>query len=381
MDDAARDDVIIAGGGPVGGALALLARERGIAVRMIDREAVPAALRSAAPFRPVALSHASAQLLAARQVVAPANATAITHIHVSQRGSFGRTVLDAAEHGLPALGYVVDGSVLADAMRSRCAALAVRGEVTAWQGGDDDIVVEWNDGSGAPRRSRARLLVLADGGEQQQPARDYGQQAIVCTIRSALPHRGTAYERFTADGPLALLPCGDQYAVVWSLDRARAQQLLAAGDAAFAAALQETFGWRQGRLYAPGTRLAFPLVLRRGERMRQRVVSIGNAAQTLHPVAGQGLNLGLRDAMALADELAAAPGDDLGSDAFVKRYSRRRLADRAATIGVTDILARAFAVQTPPAPMLRAAALVALDAFAPARKFFARRMILGARGL
>jgi len=113
--------------------------------------------------------------------------------------------------------------------------------------------------------------------------------------------------------------------------------------------------------------------------MRQRVISIGNAAQTLHPVAGQGLNLGLRDAMALADQLAAQP-DAIGDDGFVRGYYRQRLTDRAATIAVTDVLARAFTVDIPPAPLVRSLALAALDAFSPARNFFARRMILGARG-
>jgi len=196
-----------------------------------------------------------------------------------------------------------------------------------------------------------------------------------------VPHRGAAYERFTPGGPLALLPHHEGYAVVWSLTTPRAQEVLRTTDELFIRALQEIFGWRQGRLSSPGTRLAFPLYLRRGESMHRRIISIGNAAQTLHPVAGQGFNLGMRDAMALADQLAASSDDALGSDGFVKQYYQRRLADRTATIAVTDLLARVFAVEFPPAPLLRSVALTALDTITPARDFFIRRMILGARGL
>jgi len=304
--------------------------------------------------------------------------------------------MSAADHGLPALGYVVDGIELARGLRAALAApLRAHGEIAGWEADDHGIAVEWNDPRGHVRCARAALLVLADGGEpghgrRDHPGRrdgsgalgmqrDYGQQAIVCSIRSSLPHDGTAYERFTAEGPLALLPFGAGYAVVWSLPTQRAGELAGCGDGAFAQALQQAFGHRRGRLSQPGIRLAYPLELRRSDTIRRRIVSIGNAAQTLHPVAGQGLNLGLRDAMALADQLAAAEGA-IGSEAFVKRYYARRLADRAATIGVTDVLARVFTFDVPPAPQVRGLALAALDAFAPARNFFARRMILGARG-
>jgi 2-octaprenyl-6-methoxyphenol hydroxylase len=388
MGDAPRTDVIIAGGGPVGAALALLARDRGVRIRMIGRAPASRAGQdspipgdAAAPFRPVALAHASAHLLSSLQALRLEGTTPIARIHVSQQGRFGRTVLDAREHALPALGYVVDGTRLTQTLQERCGGQFVSGNITAWQANDDEIAVEWDDEAGAPQRSRARLLVLADGGEDREPSRDYGQQAIVCTVRSAVPHRGAAYERFTPGGPLALLPHQAGYAVVWSLTTPRAQELLRTTDGLFIRALQEIFGWRQGRLSAPGTRLAFPLYLRRGESMHRRVISIGNAAQTLHPVAGQGFNLGLRDAMALADQLAASSDDVLGSDGFVKQYYQRRLVDRTATIAVTDLLARIFALEVPPAPLLRSAALTALDTMTPARNFFIRRMILGVRGL
>jgi 2-octaprenyl-6-methoxyphenol hydroxylase len=435
-------DVVIAGSGPVGAALALLISSRGVSATVITREPsetpVPepgtSALRP--PFRPIALSHASAELLEGLRILESSteggdwtshgvttpsrgqrsdavSVTPIKRIHVSQRGRFGRTIMEASDQNIRALGYVVDGSELARVMQFNSSALSRRGEVSSWQLADNGIDVEWMDEDGTVRSMRTRLLVLADGGERVEPSgtadgrtaavdeswrdnghgrrrrllsrgypqtgRDYGQRAIVCAVRSSVPHDGVAYERFTPEGPLALLPHQDRYAVVWSLPTARAEQLLDCPDALFIAALQHSFGARRGSLSAPGTRLAYPLVLRRHESMQPRVITIGNAAQTLHPVAGQGLNLGLRDAMALADQLSASPRDMIGTDDFVRRYYRHRLVDRAATIAVTDVLARAFAVDYAPAALVRGAALTALDAFRPARNFFVRRMILGTR--
>lgn len=368
-------------------AFALLSEGRGIRTIVIAREPKPGtpgtldAPDARPPYRPIALSYASAQLLEGLGVLDMSDATPITRIHVSQRASFGRTVMDAADHAIPALGYVVEAGDLGRSTPSAYGELVASGQVGTWLPQADGIAVEWTGVDGVSRQTRTRLLVLADGGESSSLwERDYGQRAVVCTVRSSIPHCGVAYERFTPGGALAFLPCKDRYAVVWSMPAAQAEELAGGGDDLFLKQLQENFGERRGQLSSPGMRLAYPLALRRNVAVHPRIITIGNAAQTLHPVAGQGLNLGLRDAVVLADELSACSRTTIGTDSFVKRFYRRRRIDRAATIAMTDLLARGFAVDHGRAALLRGVAMTALDAFSPARNFFARRMMLGARG-
>jgi 2-octaprenyl-6-methoxyphenol hydroxylase len=243
------------------------------------------------------------------------------------------------------------------------------------------------ESGGGRREIRARLLVLADGGQiagDDLAMRDYGQTAIVAQVRTEIVQRGTAWERFTDDGPLALLPDGDDAcAVVWTVPAADAARLLDASGERFLAALGARFGHRLGRFVAAGRRSSVPLRLayRRSNVAGPRTVAIGNAAQTLHPVAGQGLNLGLRDAIELAALVRRAPPEALGGDAFVAGYRVRRRVDRLAAIGVTHFLAGIFRSPSPPLRAARGLGLVALDLVPPARRLFARRMTLGLRGV
>jgi 2-octaprenyl-6-methoxyphenol hydroxylase len=203
--------------------------------------------------------------------------------------------------------------------------------------------------------------------------RDYGQSAIIAQVRSSAPVPHRAYERFTEEGPLALLPQDDEYSLVWCVRPDTAQALLALDDAAFLARLGEAFGTRVGSFTATTRRLAFPLGLNAGTQDTARMAAIGNAAQTLHPVAGQGLNLGLRDAAVLARLLAQG-----ATPAMLARYAALRAQDRSLTVRLTDTMARIFANDTP-AQSLLGASLAAIDLIGPARSVLAELMMYGRR--
>lgn len=346
-------DVLIRGAGPVGCALAAALQDR-LKVALVERG-------SAAPaFRPIALSYASRLILERLGAWTDLAVTALDAIHVSERGAFGRARLDAADAGVPSLGYVVDYASLAQALRGRVAALV------------------------SPDEMPARCVVHAEGASPEASEKRYGQDAVVAIVEVSPPAAHTAFERFTEDGPLALLPFGGRYALVWSTRPGRAAALAAMPEREFLSALADAVGTRPGKPVACSARSVQPLTLRvHPVKVGQREVFIGNAAQTLHPVAGQGLNLGLRDAWELAQTLrdAADPGDA----AILERYAARRRLDAGATIRVTDFLASAFLGSPGPSHALRGAArsifLTSLDIFPPARRFFARRMIYGPSAL
>jgi len=343
---AAAIDVLIRGAGPVGCVAALALRKCGKEVR------VRAENLHAAPFRPIVLSYAS-RLILERVGVWPALApTPIDTIHVSQAGGFGRTVFDAGDAGVPALGYVLEYSALLDALRS-----AVQ-----------DLLIQ-----DAPE---ARCVVHAEGAAPDAGEKRYAQDALVASVRFAGAASHTAFERFTREGPLALLPLAGGYAVVWSVRPETAQALLSMSEAEFLKALAAAAGTRPGRPVAAQARAAQPLILKvKAKSVAARAVYIGNAAQTLHPVAGQGLNVGLRDAWDLAQIMREA--QDVGDDAVLRRFAAQRRLDAGAAIRVTDLLARGLMRSNP----FTGAALTALDIFPAPRRFFARRMIFGPSAL
>lgn len=366
-------DVAIAGGGPVGCALALALAGSGLSVARIADEGDVAD-------RPIALSHGSRLILERLDAWSSPARNAIRTIHVSQRG-FGRTVLRSSDYGLPALGYVVAYSDLAANLAGRTSAIC--GSVTSWEPRGDEIALKFA-ASGNEARMQARLLVLADGGLNRDTGRvtDYGQHAIVAEVTAERAASGTAWERFTPEGPLALLPFGDGHALVWSASPATVEELRGLPDREFLARLRQAFGAKLGEFRSTGPRSSFPLSLRRGAvRPAPRVLAIGNAAQTLHPVAGQGLNLGLRDAWELARMLLDVAKEEIGEPRFLARFARSRSLDRYAGIGFTDFLVRMFSNSTPPLALVRGAGLAMLDILPPARHFLARRMIFGARAL
>ena len=344
-------DVQILGAGPVGCTLALALAGSPHRVRVVD----PQAGGALPAFRPIALSHASRLILERVGAWGAFPVTPIEGIHVSQAGAFGRTRMDAREAGVPALGYVTQYAELVAALRTR-------------------VAIE-REG-----RDAARLTVHAEGRAAESRERRYAQDAVVARVAAEPASQAVAYERFTGEGPLALLPLAGEWALIWSARPGRAATLAAAAPAAFLAQLQRAFGERAGRFVAVHSRARVPLEQRvRASRVQAREVFIGNAAQTLHPVAGQGLNLGLRDAWDLAQVLHAA--QDPGAPQALARFGAARRLDAAATIGITEALARGFLGDHLLARAARGAALALLDIVPPARSFFARRMIFGPSAL
>ena len=373
-------DLAICGAGPVGMALAALLVQRGsraAGIALLDAKSLEQARRDP---RTIALSHGSRQILEEAGAW-PVAATPIHQIHVSRRGQFGRSLMDRSEHGVEALGYVARYGAVVSALADVCERLGVASLRPALVTGteeDADSVSVQIDQAGAASSLRASLLVQAEGGLfGQQPeravSRDYGQSAIIAHVHVSAPIDHRAFERFTDDGPLALLPQDNGYALVWCVPPTRAEQLLALDDAAFLARLGAAFGSRLGRFTRTSARLAYPLGLNAQAGGTARTVAIGNAAQTLHPVAGQGLNLGLRDAAVLARVLAQD-----SSPAGLERYASLRQADRGLTVRVTDTMARIFTGSAPTQGLL-GLSLGLLDAFSPARRSLAELMMYGRR--
>jgi 2-octaprenyl-6-methoxyphenol hydroxylase len=373
-------DIAICGAGPVGLVLAGLLVQRGMAAERIALVDAKTAVQSAADPRSIALSYGSRQIL--QQVGAwPVPAQAISQIHVSRRGHFGRTLLDRADYDLPALGYVTRYGALVAALTAATtqAGIAVRRplQVSTTQEQAGHVTLQFDDGSSCT----SAVLIQAEGGVfAQQPARtlhrDYQQSAIVTHVTTSAPLMQRAFERFTSEGPLALLPQDDGYAVVWCAQTATAARLMALDDAAFLVELAALFGGRVGRFLDCKPRFVYPLGLNAHVAPTARTIAIGNAAQTLHPVAGQGLNLGLRDAMVLARLLAS----DV-SPAALTAFHAQRSRDRGMTIRVTDAMARVFA-SAPEGTLtqgLLGLSLGLMDAVAPARKVLAQQMMYGQR--
>ena len=341
-------DVLIRGAGPVGCALALALRTSGLRVALLE------AASPSPGFRPLALSYASRLILERLGAWGGLEVTPIERILVSQAGAFGRTRLDAADAGVPALGYVTDYAALLSQLRSR---VETTGEA-----------------------ADARCIVHAEGAPQDTEGKRYAQDAIVGLVHAEPASSATAFERFTPEGPLALLPLGGRYALIWSMRPERAERLIAADEAEFLRELNAFAGIALGRGTRVEKRAVQPLALKvRGARVEGSAVYIGNAAQTLHPVAGQGLNLGLRDAWDLAQVLAGAP--DPAAPATLARFAAQRRLDAGATIRMTDFLAAGFAGDNALLRAARGAALTALDIFPAPRRFFARRMIFGAASI
>ena len=335
-------DIAIVGAGPVGLALAAMLVARGVkasGIALIDAKTPDAAQQDP---RSIALSYGSRQLL--EKIHAwPSSGTPITEIHISRRGSFGRTLIESCEYDLPALGYVCRYGQLVQALQETLQSSGVTllrpATVSAVNETSDSVTLQLADGSVV----EAALLVQAEGGvygaqSQKTLSRDYQQSAIVATVQSSAPLAGRAFERFTDAGPLALLPQGDGYALVWCARPAHSEALLALPEADFLQALQQAFGQRVGSFTKVSARHSYPLGLNANSAATARTVAIGNAAQTLHPVAGQGLNLGLRDAAVLASLLAQASTPEKLAQFIASRGS-----DRHVTMRLTDVMARVFA--------------------------------------
>lgn len=372
-------DILIIGGGPVGASLACALRQSPLRIGVVESQALTAAAQPQYDDRTLALAYGSKIIFESMGVwdEKALDATPIEQIHISDRGRFGITRLSATQADLPALGYVVTNRALG-ALLHQCVEASRQIE---WFCPAEMQNVDFSPEAasvilrheGTVRRFTSRLVIAADGAHSVVRAAaglgaeriEYGQTAVVTTVTAGVPHGNTAYERFTDTGPLALLPLSDnRCAVVWSAEEKEVQAILAWSDAEFLKQLQDRFGDRLGRLARPGRRTAYPLALTRvPEQVRPRLALIGNAAHTVHPVAGQGFNLGLRDVAALAEILTDTlrAGEDIGGFMTLRRYAAGRRRDNQVTAGFTNGLIRVFSNNVFPLTFVRNAGLLAVD--------------------
>ena len=321
-------------------------------------------------------------------------ATPIKQIHISDQGHFGKTRLSAQKEGVDALGYVISArdieTYVADRVADAGIELISPARVVGLMSGDNAVCVSLKQGNDSLNIS-ASLLVGADGGlssvrqllDITQQTTEYDQTALVTTVKSALPHKNTAFERFTASGPLALLPIAkNQFAVVWTRTTEDANALMLGSEVDFLAELQQCFGFKLGALSLTAPRRAFPLSLIRADKMvTGRAVIIGNAVHQLHPVAGQGFNLGLRDVVSLAGMLAKRheQNKDMGDADFLNDYALSRKKDHDLTIGFTDAVVKIFSNEWLALALARNIGLALLDHI-PAAKTLLTRHAMGLVG-
>ena len=385
------EPVIIVGGGPVGATLALTLQQKGIAVTMIEARAEGAAYQDQ---RALALSYGSRAILEKLGVWASldAQATAIDTIHISQRGSFGRSLLKAQDHDLQALGYVLSYGALTKALDEafvdfNSLKVIYEAEAIHIEPGKEAATVIFNHESTSQQLSSA-LIVLADGGRSlgdiagiERETKMYGHDALVTKVRCELPHDNIAYERFTPMGPVALLPNGQDFSLVWTGKQAEVAEVMALDDAEFLTQLHQHFGDRVGRFLSVGKRLTFPLKLSYLNPVTApHLVVIGNAAQTMHPVAGQGFNVGLRDAYELAHQIAQTSPEAWGQDAMMRAYQLGRKTDTKRGLMFTDFLVNLFSNDIVGVSGLRGISLGMLDLFKPVKSRLVRKMSFGSRG-
>jgi len=381
-------DVAIVGGGLVGASLALGLAGTGVRALLIESVAPDSAAQPSFDERTTALGNASRRIFQGLGVwdAIEREAAPIHAIHVSDAGRFGFARLRAAEQGIDAFGYVVPNRVIGAALWRRLAgASGIEVRVPA-SIEDLDITTERAyftvvTAAGTREVTSARLLVAADGAHSAVRAaagigagtEDYDQVAIAAAVMTDRAHDGTAYERFTPSGPVAVLPLrGGGYGTIWSCAPARAAELLALADEDYLRALQDRFGWRAGSFRRIGRRASYPLRLTRAATtIARRTVLIGNAAQALHPIAGQGFNLGLRDAALLAEVIAGATGD-VGAAGLLRQFADWRAADRGGVVRFTDGLVRLFGSRMPGIGLMRNLGLLAFDLSPPAKRALAR---------
>ncbi len=384
-------EIAIVGGGMVGASLAVALAPLGLKVALIEAIPHDSATQPSFDERTTALSNGSRRILETLGVwpAVAAAATPIRKIHVSDRGRFGFARIDAAEQGLAAMGYVVPNRTLGQALWTRLPAAAglqvfCPAQVSRVQAGKAAVTLDITQ-AGETASISARLVVAADGVQSAvrgafgvaAQVRDYEQTAVITTVLPQRFHDHVAYERFTESGPLALLPLeGGRCALVLTLSRAMADAALAWSDQEFLAELQRRFGFRLGRFLKVGRRVPYPLSLTRAAHTSAaRCAIIGNAAQGLHPVAGMGFNLGLRDVASLAELIAErshAADFDAGAAGLLADYDAWRAADRGGVIAFTDGLIRVFASPSGVVRRLRSAGLLAFDLLPPAKAALSR---------
>jgi 2-polyprenylphenol 6-hydroxylase len=388
MSRRGEPDVVVVGAGAIGAALALALARDGFDVALIEaREPRPWRAENDVDLRVVALARDARDLLASLGVwsaIEGARSSPYRKMHVWDALAPGELTFDAAERGESALGWIVENALIQDTLWSAIRAesrvrVLCPVELAGVETVDDGVCAELTDGT----RLRARLLVAADGADSpvrtllgiDAVGRDYAQRAVVAHVATERPHEDTAWQRFLPGGPLAFLPLADgRSSIVWSLPATEAARMLALDDDAFGDELGCAFDFRLGRITRTTARAAFPLRLRLAERYAAgRCVLAGDAAHVVHPLAGQGMNLGFRDVSCLARVLrhARERGGDIGAPHVLRRYERERRSENALAARGLDAIQRLFDADDAIVATLRGAALAAADRLAPVKTFFA----------
>lgn len=386
MDKQHNNPIVIVGGGPVGLVLALSLQQQGLAVSLLEAQKQGASHQDK---RALALSYGSRNILDKLGVwdAVESKATAIHAIHVSQRGSLGRTKLNALEYGLPALGYVVSYGALMHALDEAFDTTGAMYEASAnaVRQGAQLAEVDFTF-AGESATVASPLIIVADGGRSlenvvgiKRDTKAYGHDALVTKVSCERPHDNVAYERFTSNGPMALLPNGERdFSLVWTGEKAGVDRLLTLDDETFLTELHVAFGDRVGQFLAVQRRMSFPLVKSQLEaKTTSHLVVIGNAAQTMHPVAGQGFNVGLRDAESLVKQVIASDNGEWGSQAMLAAYSATRKRDTKGGLLFTDFLVSTFSNDMVGLSGLRSASLGLLDVIKPAKSLLVSKMSYG----
>jgi 2-octaprenyl-6-methoxyphenol hydroxylase len=383
-------DIVIAGGGMIGTSLALALAPLGLRIAVVEAITRRETLQPSFDDRSTALSRSTQRMFEAMGLwdAVVAAASPIRNIHVSDKGRFGFSHIDAAEQGVEALGYVVINRVLGEVLQSSldttkgvdvfCPARIVSVELGA------DAAKATLQADGKDLTLSCKLLVAADGAHSavrdmlgiSAQQRKYGQQAVIGNLLPQKKLAGRAFERFTEQGPLAILPVADDRAgFVWTISEQDAERVMALSDAEFLAELQQEFGYRLGEFSRVGKRACYPLVLSKAVRLTAtRSVLVGNAAHGLHPVSAQGFNLGMRDVAALCDCIADALSNeqDPGSAALLDRYASWRRADQKKLVHFTDNLVRLFGSSRPGLRTLRNIGMLGFDLIPGIRPLFAK---------
>ena len=392
--------VLIVGGGLVGSTLAHALAQIPVSTVLVE-ERDPGRLEEPGfDGRSTALASASRRILDGLGLWdgVAGEAEPIRTIHISERGRFGASRILASREGVPALGYTVENRVLTRAvwpkiLEAEAVTCMAPGRLEDFEVEASGVTARVSTG-GTSRTVRARLLVAADGARSRVRQAlgigvredDYGQKGVILNCKTEIPHDGRAFERFTPTGPLAMLPLWlGRVSVVWTLPREEGDRIGALDDDSFRDALQRAFGYRLGRIRKVGTRSAWPLHRVRAEALTAtRAVLVGNAAFSLHPVAGQGFNLALRDIAALSELICDARRDaadaDPGAAALLDRYAEWRGADQRRIAGFTHGLMRLFTIDAAPLAVSRGLGLMAFDLVPGAKRWLARQaMGLGGR--
>lgn len=390
-------DILIVGGGLAGNCLALALNNSGLRIAIVESSSREQLHNSPAGDRALALSAGTIKNLQALGAWkgAEAFATAIKDIHISDQGHFGKARLSAKKQAVDALGYVISARDIEGSVASLVEQADIKqfcpARVVGIMPGLDSVNVSLKQDDQSINLS-VKLLVGADGGQSSvrrlleipQQVTEYGQTAIVTTIKTSIPHNNVAFERFTESGPLAVLPTSNgECSVVWTRTSEQAEDLVSTDERDFIDQLQSCFGYHLGQLTLSAARRAFPLTLIRAETMvAGRTVIIGNAVHQLHPVAGQGFNLGIRDVMQLAEMLIIQiqQNNDIGGADFLKQYENIRQKDHDQTIGFTDNVVKIFSTDWLPVAAARSIGLAVMDHIPVAKSILSKHaMGLSAR--